>query len=84
MKISSRTLIPLFVPGSVHIGSASRDDCGRMFPDKFRVSSFLNRFPHDTLIYSIMNITVESLARFLVPTESSESGLKCIDVLRLL
>ena len=44
--ISSRTLIPLFKPGSVHSGSASCDDCGRMFPDKLRVSSFPDRFPH--------------------------------------
>ena len=34
LKISSRTLIPLFMLGSVHSGSASWDDCGRMFPDK--------------------------------------------------
>ena len=39
------TLIPLFMPGSIHSGSASRDDCGRMFPDKLRVSSFPDRFP---------------------------------------
>ena len=32
VEISSRKLISLFVPGSVHSGSASRDDCGRMFP----------------------------------------------------
>ena len=32
-EISSRTLIPLFMPGSVHSGSATWDDCGRMFPD---------------------------------------------------
>ena len=30
MEISSRTLIPLFMPGSVHSGPASLDDCGRM------------------------------------------------------
>ena len=40
VEISSRTLIPLFMPGSVHSGSASRDDCGWMFPDKFCASSF--------------------------------------------
>ena len=45
-EISSRTLIPLFMPGSVHSGAASSDDCGRVFPDKLRVSSFPNRFPH--------------------------------------
>ena len=27
-------------PGSVHSGLASWDDCGRMFPDELRVSSF--------------------------------------------
>ena len=40
MEISSSTLIPLFMPGSVHSSSASWDDCGRVFPDVSRVSSF--------------------------------------------
>ena len=43
--ISSRTLIPLFRPGSVHSGSASWDDCDRVFPDELRVSLFPDRFP---------------------------------------
>ena len=38
--ISSRTLIPLFSPGSVHSGSSSGDDRGRVFPDELLVSSF--------------------------------------------
>ena len=46
MEISSRTLIPFFMSGSVYSGSASGDDCGRMYPDKLRVSSFPVRFPH--------------------------------------
>ena len=46
LEISSRTLIPLVMPGSVHSGSASWDDCGRMFHDELRVSSFPDRFPH--------------------------------------
>ena len=41
-----RALIPLFRPGSVYSGSASRYDCDRMFPDELRVSSFPDRFPH--------------------------------------
>ena len=44
--ISSRTLIPLFSPGSVHSGSASWNDCDRAFPDELRLSSFLDMFPH--------------------------------------
>ena len=36
----------IFMPASVHGGSASGDDYGRMFPDKLRVNSFLDRFPH--------------------------------------
>ena len=44
--IMSRTLIPLFRPGSVHRGSARWDECGRVFPDELRVSSFPYRFPH--------------------------------------
>ena len=40
VEISSRTLIPRFRPGSVHSGSASGDDCGRVFPDDLRVSLF--------------------------------------------
>ena len=46
VEISFHTLIPFFRPGSVHSGSAIRDDCGRMFPDKLLVSSFPDRFPH--------------------------------------
>ena len=46
VEISSRTLIPLFRSGSVHSGSTSWDHCGRMFPDRLRVSSFPDRFPH--------------------------------------
>ena len=46
VEISSHTLISLFIPESVHSGSASWDDYGRMFPDKLRVSSLPDRFPH--------------------------------------
>ena len=46
VEISSRTLIPLFRPGSVHSGSASGDDCDRVFQDELCVSSFPDRFPH--------------------------------------
>ena len=45
VEICLRTLIPLFVPGSVHSGSASWDDRGQMFPDKLCVSSFSDGFP---------------------------------------
>ena len=40
VEVSSRTLIPLFIPGSVHSGPASRDDRSRRFPDKLRVGCF--------------------------------------------
>ena len=33
VEISSRTLILLLTPGSVHSGSVSSDDCGQVFPD---------------------------------------------------
>ena len=46
VEISLLTLIPLFTPGLVHSGSASSDDCDRVFPDELRVSSFPDRFPH--------------------------------------
>ena len=46
VEISLHTLIPLFMPGSVHSGSESWDNCGQMFPDKLRVRSFPDRFPH--------------------------------------
>ena len=46
VEISSRTLISLFRPGSVHSGSVSWDDCDRVFPDELRLSSFPDRFPH--------------------------------------
>ena len=42
VDFSSRTLIPLLRPRSVHSGSA----CDRVFPDELRVSSFPDRFPH--------------------------------------
>ena len=35
-----------FMPGSVHSGSGSWDDCGWAFPDELRVSSFPERFPN--------------------------------------
>ena len=43
---SLHTLIPLFRPGSIYSRSVSRDNCDRVFPDKLRVSSFTDRFPH--------------------------------------
>ena len=46
VEISSRTLISLLRPGSVHSGSVSWDDCGRVFPDELRVSSFSDMFPY--------------------------------------
>ena len=46
VEISSSTLIALFRLGSVHSGSASKEDCDRVFPDELRVSSFPDTFPH--------------------------------------
>ena len=46
VEISLCTLIPLLRPGSVHSGSASWDNCGRIVPDKLHVNSFPDRFPH--------------------------------------
>ena len=46
MEISSHTLIPFFWPGSVYSDSVSWDGCDWVFPDKLRVSSFPDRFPH--------------------------------------
>ena len=46
VAISSCTLIPLFMPGSVHSGSVSWDDCGWIISDKLHDSWFSNRFPH--------------------------------------
>ena len=46
VDISSHKLIPFFWPGSVHGGSASWDNYDKVFPDKLRVSSFPDRFPH--------------------------------------
>ena len=43
VEISLHTPNPLFRPGSVCSGSASRNNCGRMFPDKLCVSSFPDR-----------------------------------------
>ena len=49
VEISLRALIPLFTPGLVHSGSASWDDCDRMFPDELRESLFSDRFPRYAL-----------------------------------
>ena len=46
VETSLHTLSPLFRPGSVHIGSASWEDCDRVFPDELHVSSFPDRFLH--------------------------------------
>ena len=46
VEISLGTPLQLFMPGSVHSGSASSHVCGRVFPDMLRVSSFPDRFPH--------------------------------------
>ena len=45
-EISSRTITSLFKfkQGSVHSGSATSDDSGRVFPDELRVRSFPVRF----------------------------------------
>ena len=48
VEISFHTLIQLFRPGSDHSGSASQDNCGRVFPDKLCVSLILDRFSHYT------------------------------------
>ena len=45
-EISLHTLISLFMPGSVYNVSASWDDCVWMFPEKFHMSLFPDRFPH--------------------------------------
>ena len=46
VEISLHTLIPLFRLGTVHSGSASWDDCDRVFPGELHASSFPDRFPH--------------------------------------
>ena len=45
VEISLRILIPLLTPVLVHSGSASWDDCDRVFADELRVSSFPDRVP---------------------------------------
>ena len=46
VEICSHILIPLFMPGLVHSGSASWGNWGQVFPDKLWVNSFPERFPH--------------------------------------
>ena len=43
VEISSHTPIPFFMPGSVHSGSRSWDDCSPVFPDKWLVIYKQNR-----------------------------------------
>ena len=44
--IPRSTLVPLFIPQSVHSGPASREACGWLFPNKWHVSLFRDSFPH--------------------------------------
>ena len=44
VEISSGTLIPLFILGSVHSGLENWDHCGRVFADELHVSLFPDRF----------------------------------------
>ena len=63
VEISLHKLILLFImPVSVHSGSVSWDKCGRVFPDKLHVSSFLDRFPHYawTAVWSAHSAFIES------------------------
>ena len=46
LEISSRTQILLFMPGSVHSGSASWDNCGPNVPWQVACELFPDRFPH--------------------------------------
>ena len=45
-RLNSHILILLFRQESVHSGSVSWDDCGRVFPGELHMSSFPDRFPH--------------------------------------
>ena len=55
VEISLRTLIPLFTPGLVQSGSASWDDCDRVFPDKLCVNLFPERVPTQCLDSGIVS-----------------------------
>ena len=46
VEISSRMLISLFRPESVHSGSASWNDWDWVFPDELCLGSFHDEFPH--------------------------------------
>ena len=54
VEISLHTLIPLCMPGSVHGGSASWNNCLNV-PDKLCVSSFPGKFPYYCLDSSIVS-----------------------------
>ena len=69
-EISLGTLNSLFMPGSVHSGPASLDDCGLTFLDKLRVSSFANRFPH----YAILH---ETFYKHSFSTNYMGAGIAC-------
>ena len=44
-SFKGRSARALFTPGSVHSGSTSLEDYGRVLPDEMRVSSFPDRLP---------------------------------------
>ena len=46
VEISLCILIPPFMPGSIHNGSASGGNCGQMLLNKLHVSLFPDRFAH--------------------------------------
>ena len=54
VEISLHTLIPLCMPGSVHSGSASWNNCLNV-PDKLCVSTFPGKFPYYCLDSSIVS-----------------------------
>ena len=49
VEISSRTLLLLSRPGSIHTGSESRDDCGRVFPNELHVGYVPTLCPDSTV-----------------------------------
>ena len=67
VEISSRTLVQRFRPGSVNTGSARWDDCGQVFPDGLRVSSFPWHIPTlrlDSLVSPLRLLWVKGVCVF--------------------
>ena len=82
VEISSCTLIPLFRPGPFHSGSASWDDCGRVYLHLYHEAMTLHTYIHfyamatAAAVFAIRETYIEQLCEFIVAYSSAFWGNK--------